>query len=185
MTGYTCITQLREPFSRAVSAWLYRGHHPGMDFLTPVGSRRCTEHAPCRSLMLSSDGWVWTWTRDGGPRADLIDASRGTTGARAAAAPRTESASFVQYVTQPGWANIATRMLGEGRHAYDPLAQVGRGSLQRAQKLLTIMPHVGLTEWPEALRCSLSSRVRDAASERDFLYFSSLPFWVPSSPGRE
>mmetsp|Transcript_67586 Transcript_67586/g.112361 ORF Transcript_67586/g.112361 Transcript_67586/m.112361 type:complete len:154 (+) Transcript_67586:364-825(+) len=49
-----------------------------------------------------------------------------------------------------GYANTATRMLGEQKHAYDPLAPVGIESLRRAESLLVRMPHIGLTEHAEA-----------------------------------
>jgi len=145
-TQYACITQLRHPLERMVSAWFYKGHHPGRDYVTPVSSRSCPSYRGCSKLSLSEDGWEWRWEE----RTDNV--------------LRQHSRAFNEYVSAEGYANAMTRMLGLGVHAYDATKHVNARAAYLAQQRLRQMAHIGLTELPVASMALLAHTFTDSAS---------------------
>jgi len=168
--GAICAAMWRDPFERAVSGFLYHGHHPGYDFFQvgwPPRGGLADDDASTRRLATSLQDldrttMTYTWSEDDRGKQVRPETPNATR----------RSASFLEYARARAYTNVATRMLGDNAHAYGARRSGGlapmpdAASLRRAVGALRRIPF-GLLEAADAswlLLAHALSTTRDACA---------------------
>ena len=131
-----CGASLRDPWTRALSAWFYKGHNPWWDRYgvgwPPVHgfvddeSRRPDDHRRRRLVALFAHAWT-----------DKAGVAR--------------TATFADYARTRAYADVAVRMLGDHGMAYDGRIRPDGASLARALAVLARVPFVVFEAFDDSL----------------------------------
>ena len=121
--GHLCVAMLRNPWTRAVSGWLYSHHSPsGMPGDVGFGVQWPPSQKERRRLKFiknaPADEHLW-----------INDSSR-----------QVHRVAFDEYITSAAYSNVQTRMFGENALAYNASVHVSVQTLERAVAILKRVP---------------------------------------------